>query len=151
LEEGRGEIVFSDIAAGARRSLRVFYHRPRTAGRDNRIVIAMHGLDRAAAAFRDVFVQAAERHGQLVLVPEFDLEAFPDPFDATAHDLPRMPEAMAQGAHRLERRHWYHEHCAQLAKRLGVAFGWKLEIGPGAGHVDQRIHDDGGAILARER
>ena len=38
----------------------------------------MHGLDRAAADFRDVLAGQAERNGQIVLVPEFDAEAFPD-------------------------------------------------------------------------
>jgi len=38
----------------------------------------MHGLDRAAAHFRDVLAGQAERNGQIVLVPEFDMGAFPD-------------------------------------------------------------------------
>lgn len=40
------------------------------------VVIAMHGLDRAAAQFRDELVGGAERTGQLVLVPEFDQAQF---------------------------------------------------------------------------
>jgi hypothetical protein len=76
--EGLGSFVFSDRAAGAQRAIRVFYSCPQSGVCDALIVIAMHGLDRAAAAFRDVLSAQAARHGQLVLVPEFDLHQFPD-------------------------------------------------------------------------
>ena len=39
--------------------------------------MAMHGLDRAAAEFRDLLAPQAERNGQIVLVPEFDADQFP--------------------------------------------------------------------------
>ncbi|SDG49062.1 hypothetical protein SAMN05216338_1001484 [Bradyrhizobium sp. Rc2d] len=67
--------------------------------------------------------------------------------DPDAPDLPRWDEAMAQGPHRLARGLWHFEHCTQLAKSLGVALGWRLEIAPGAGHVDQLIYDQGANIL----
>lgn len=78
IDEGAGSFTFRDPAAGARGSMRVFSFRPSAPARDARIVIAMHGLDRAAAAFRDVMAVGAERHGLIVLVPEFDAAAFPD-------------------------------------------------------------------------
>jgi|SoiMethySBSTD1v2_1073268.scaffolds.fasta_scaffold309857_2 hypothetical protein len=80
LTEGRGTFVFSDPAAGSRRSMRVFFFRPRSPVPDGRIVLAMHGFDRAAAAFRDALVDQAQRAGVTVLVPEFDTEAFPDAY-----------------------------------------------------------------------
>jgi hypothetical protein len=40
--------------------------------------MAMHGLDRAAAEFRDALSGQAERNGQILLVPEFDAKQFPD-------------------------------------------------------------------------
>jgi hypothetical protein len=63
MDEGLGSFVFSDDAAGTRRSIRVFFFRPRSCVRDTRIVIAMHGFDRAASDFRDVLVDQAERRG----------------------------------------------------------------------------------------
>ena len=78
LHDGAGHFVFSDGAAGARQSIRIFYFCPRSSVRDARVIIAMHGLDRAAAECRDVLAGQAERNGQIVLVPEFDAEAFPD-------------------------------------------------------------------------
>jgi hypothetical protein len=38
----------------------------------------MHGIDRAAAEFRDVMAVQSARNGQIVLVPEFDTHQFPD-------------------------------------------------------------------------
>jgi len=78
LHEGPGSFVFSHDAAAMHASIRVFFFRPKSSVRDARIVVAMHGLDRAASNFRDVLVEQAERTGQIVLVPEFDATQFPD-------------------------------------------------------------------------
>lgn len=78
MEAGRGNFQFFDPAAGTRQHMRVFYFQPASNVEDARIVIAMHGLDRAASDFRDVLVKRAEQHGMIVLVPEFDDEAFPN-------------------------------------------------------------------------
>ncbi len=264
---GAGFFVFSDRAIRASGSMRVFYACPDSDVRDAPIVIAMHGLDRAAEAFRDVLADRAARNGQIVLVPEFDIHQFPDVYaynfggvrlpppsnriflreewnfgivdrlfqqvrreigsnkttfgmfgnsagsqyvlryvaltsgaavnravasnsgvymlpdlqteypvgmggldlnenhlrryfgcplvlllgdadtDTSAPDLPRNDVAMAQGPHRLARGHWHFEHCTELASRLGVDLGWKLEVVPGAGHVSQEIFDRAADIL----
>jgi poly(3-hydroxybutyrate) depolymerase len=68
--------------------------------------------------------------------------------DPAAPDLPRSEAAMAQGPHRLARGLWHFEHCRRLAERLGVNFGWKLEIVPGAGHVDQQVFDRAVNLMA---
>jgi hypothetical protein len=78
LREGAGFFVYSDDAAQARRAIRVFYSCPQSGVRDAPIVIAMHGMDRAAAEFRDVMTAQSIRNGQIVLVPEFDAHQFPD-------------------------------------------------------------------------
>jgi len=61
--------------------------------------------------------------------------------DEAARYLSRSEAAVAQGPHRLARGLWHFNHCKALADRLGVNFGWRLEIVPGAGHVDQKIFD----------
>jgi hypothetical protein len=267
MKQGLGSFVFCDDAAGARRSIRVFHFRPPSSVRDARIVVAMHGFDRAASDFRDRLVDAAARHRLIVLVPEFDAEAFPDAYaynygnvrrtppsatvltpnlwtfgiidrlfqhaqaaigsvwdtfglfglsagaqyvfrylaltDASAvdtavaancgwymlpdltvdyplgmgglhldssylsrylgrhlvvllgdadnasaaPDLPRNEAAMAQGENRLARGLWHFKHCKELARHHGAAFGWKLEILPGAGHVSQQVYDRAAKIL----
>lgn len=78
LDERAGSFVFSDDATGMRRSLRVFYFRPESSIREARIVIAMHGFDRAAAHCRDRLIGPAERNGFILLAPEFDAQQFPD-------------------------------------------------------------------------
>jgi hypothetical protein len=76
--DGAGFFVYSDPAAQAHRAIRVFYSCPRSGVRDAPIIIAMHGIDRAAAEFRDVMAVQSARNGQIVLVPEFDTHQFPD-------------------------------------------------------------------------
>ena len=78
LDEGVGSFVFSDDAAPSQRTMRVFFFCPRSRVGNAQIVIAMHGFDRAAAEFRDFLAPQAERNGQVVLVPEFDSNQFPD-------------------------------------------------------------------------
>ena len=57
----------------------------------SKIVVAMHGLDRAAAHFRDVLREPARRSGQLVLVPEFDHSQFPDVHDYNYGGVRKSP------------------------------------------------------------
>ncbi|MFK3781462.1 hypothetical protein [Agrobacterium sp. NPDC089420] len=78
MEAGKGSFQFFDPAAGARQHMRVFYFQPTSNIQNARVVIGMHGLDRAASDFRDVLVKRAEQLGMIILVPEFDIEAFPD-------------------------------------------------------------------------
>jgi len=54
--------------------------------------------------------------------------------DTSAENLPRNPEAMAQGATRFERAHYFHDFAHREAARLGLACGWRLVTVPGVGH-----------------
>jgi hypothetical protein len=91
MKEGLGSLVFCDDAAGTRGSIRVFYFRPHASARDARIVVAMHGFDRAASDFRDRLVDAAARYGLIVLVPDFDAAAFPDAYAYNYGNVRRAP------------------------------------------------------------
>lgn len=73
-----GFFLYSDRAAELHRTIRVFYACPPSGIRNAPIIIAMHGMDRAAAEFRDVMASPSISNGQIVLVPEFDLHQFPD-------------------------------------------------------------------------
>jgi hypothetical protein len=70
--------VFSARAGSRSGSIRVFYACPDADIRGAPIVIALHGLDRAAEIFRDTLSDRAARNAQIVLVPEFDNQQFPD-------------------------------------------------------------------------
>lgn len=102
MDEGSGQFVFADQAAGSRRSMRIFYFRPKMSVRNPRFVIALHGLDRAASEFRDVLAKQAEQHGMIVLVPEFDSDAFPDVYAYNYGNVRHPPPSNAV----LAREHW---------------------------------------------
>lgn len=268
MDEGSGSFLFHDCGCGARGSIRVFYFRPPGVGPDLPIVVALHGATRAGEEFRDWLVKSAQELGFLLLVPEFDGEAFPNAesynygnvlsappenqliprshwsfgiidrlfdhavattgssaksfhlfglsagaqyvlrylalneassagravaansgwymlpdltidypdgmgcigldesflrrylsrkvtillgdadIDANASDLPRNEAALAQGPHRLARGLWHFEQCRKVAEQLGTSFGWRLEIVPGAVHVDQAMFEIGAHIAA---
>jgi pimeloyl-ACP methyl ester carboxylesterase len=102
MDEGSGHFVFADQAAGSRRSMRIFYFRPKMSVRNPRFVIALHGLDRAASAFRDVLAKQAEQHDMIVLVPEFDSDAFPGVYAYNYGNVRHPPPSNAV----LAREHW---------------------------------------------
>jgi hypothetical protein len=91
LRPGVGFFVFSDCAVPGSGSIRIFYSCPLSGVRDAPIVVAMHGLDRAAAAFRDVLIPQASRNRQVVIVPEFDAQQFPDVFAYNFGGVRRAP------------------------------------------------------------
>ena len=119
INEGVGSFVFPDDAAGTRRSIRVFYFRPRSAVGDARIVIAMHGFDRAASDFRDSLVDEAKRHEFIVLVPEFDAEAFPDAYAYNYGNVRSAPPRVTV----LPRKLWNFRIIDRLFQNVRTAVG----------------------------
>ena len=93
LSTSTGSFMFRDKIGGNTRDIRVHYAQPSSELISASIVIAMHGLDRAAAAFRDVLVAEAERNGQIVLVPEFNQRQFPGIYSYNFGDV-RLPPPM---------------------------------------------------------
>ena len=253
---GSGTFVFADAAAGKRQAITVHYHRPRTHGPTDKILMLMSGFDRAAGYFRDCWASYAEDLNLLVIAPEFDHENFPGApeynygnvrsaaginnrdawtfeiidrlfqeikrttasqrsgfslfghsagaqfahrylafarqglteiviaanagwymvpnsamacpagvagtgfsdgdlrrflagpmvillsdadADENAADLPKNPEAVAQGAHRLARGLSHFDECRAVAGSIGAPFGWRLVIAPGVGHDDAQV------------
>ncbi|MBN9264080.1 MAG: hypothetical protein J0I57_18450 [Hyphomicrobium sp.] len=78
LREDTGGFVYADGIGQLRRRIRVFFACPPPNVREAPIIIAMHGVNRAAAEFRDSMAVQSTRNGQIVLVPEFDTGQFPD-------------------------------------------------------------------------
>lgn len=76
--DAAGFFWYPDRTAQAHRAIRVFYACPPSRIRAAPIIIALHGMDRAAAEFRDAMAAPGLRSGQIVLVPEFDVHQFPD-------------------------------------------------------------------------
>lgn len=74
LPGGNGAFVF-DRWAGP--PLTVFTAAPNGLRRDTPVVIVMHGQGRNASDYRDQWADLAQRHGFLVVCPEFSREKFP--------------------------------------------------------------------------
>jgi hypothetical protein len=118
-----GSFVFKDHAAGKRQFLRVFYFLPDKITADTRIAVGMHGLDRKASDFRDVLAQPADLHQMIVLVPEFDMEAFPDVYAYNYGNVrPRGPDAAV-----LPREHWTFGIIDRLFKQVRDSLGSRRE------------------------
>lgn len=120
LSEGMGSFVFSDAAAPSG-SLRVFFFCPKPNGNDPRIVVAMHGFDRAASDFRDALVSQADRSGQIVLVPEFDKAQFPDAYAYNYGNVVRRQSNEAPAPRRL----WNFSIVDRLFEEVRDAVGSK--------------------------
>ena len=62
----------------------------------------MHGIDRAAAEFRDVMSEQSVRNGQRALVPEFNTDQFPDFYSYNFGEVRLAPPSNTV----LSREHW---------------------------------------------
>jgi hypothetical protein len=77
LRPGGGDFVFTGSEGAQEHPVRVWYHRPPHWRPDDPIVFVMHGTERDGAAYRAAWVPEAERHGFLLVVPEFSLRHYP--------------------------------------------------------------------------
>jgi poly(3-hydroxybutyrate) depolymerase len=76
--DGSSQYLLAD-PRGHGREITVFTHRPASWTPASPVVIVMHGRNRNGADYRNWWVEAAERHGALVAVPEFAETAYPHP------------------------------------------------------------------------
>lgn len=74
---GKWSFVFTDRKGHADRPMRVYTYRPRQCDSTCPMVIALHGKGRRASAMRDHFELVADRHGFLVVAPEFSEKHWP--------------------------------------------------------------------------
>lgn len=75
--QGAGSFQFDDPKTATGKTLRVFYYRPKGFGPESQILFVMHGVKRNADEYRDNWIALAERHGLLIVAPEFSNENFP--------------------------------------------------------------------------
>ena len=68
---GKWSFVFSDKRGQADRPVRVYTYRPRQCDSTCPMVFVLHGAKRDASNYRDYWELAADRHGFLVIAPEF--------------------------------------------------------------------------------
>lgn len=76
----------------------------------------------------------------IVLLGEADTKIAED-------NLRRTPEAMLQGAHRLQRGRTFFRVAEAKAAELGVAFNWRLQTVPRAEHSNAQMTPDAAALV----
>jgi pimeloyl-ACP methyl ester carboxylesterase len=74
---GKWSFVFKDARGQPDRPLRVYTYRPRQCESTCPILFVLHGRKRNASDYRDYWELAADRHGFLVIAPEFSERAWP--------------------------------------------------------------------------
>ena len=70
--------VFTDSGHFAEKPIAVFYYKSKNAGKDAKVLFSIHGADRSGKRARDNWIDFAEKHGAIVLAPEFDSARFPN-------------------------------------------------------------------------
>ena len=78
LAAGKGSFVFQDASVNAGRPITVWSYRPADAGPDADVLFVMHGVNRDASRYLDEWIGVAERHGAVLLCPEFTVADWPE-------------------------------------------------------------------------
>lgn len=76
LDVGRGNFMFHDSLGNAELPIHVRYYMPDDFDANTPIVFVMHGASRAGPRYTDDWVPEAERHGFLLIVPEFSSDLY---------------------------------------------------------------------------
>lgn len=74
---GTGSFTFSSTAATRDRPVTVWYHRPDELEPGSPVLFVMHGILRNGEDYRDQWVELADSHGFLLVVPEFSAKHWP--------------------------------------------------------------------------
>jgi poly(3-hydroxybutyrate) depolymerase len=98
--EGSGSFLFAETAATADSPVPVWYHRPAGLSADAPVVFVMHGTLRNGEDYRDQWVDLAEAHRFLLVVPEFSHEGWAG---ARGYNLGRMHD---EAGNRLPEEMW---------------------------------------------
>lgn len=74
-QTGTGSFIFHD--AVSHRALPVFYYQPANPGPNAHVLFVMHGVKRNADEYRDSWLSYAQRHGAMLVAPQFSKQCFP--------------------------------------------------------------------------
>ncbi|MEI6703768.1 MAG: hypothetical protein WCL71_09590, partial [Deltaproteobacteria bacterium] len=75
---GSGSFTFTDQKGDPEKPIRVWYYKPSKYNGSSPILFVMHGMQRNAEGYRDVWIRYAEQFGAFLLVPEFSEKQYPD-------------------------------------------------------------------------
>lgn len=76
LPAGSGRLDLASVAPDGA-PMPLWFHRPASWTANRPVVVVLHGLNRDADNYRDNWVALSERHGLLILTPEFSHAQFP--------------------------------------------------------------------------
>ncbi|MBR0658095.1 alpha/beta hydrolase [Neoroseomonas oryzicola] len=74
---GSGRVEVAEATGATPAPMPVWYHRPASWTPSGKVAVVLHGLRRDADRYRDEWRDLADRHGVLLLVPEFGQDKFP--------------------------------------------------------------------------
>jgi len=77
IERGPGSFRFSTRRDAGTVEIVVWTYRPARLTADAPVLFVLHGAARNGRSYRDAWIEPAERHGALVLAPEFGKTSFP--------------------------------------------------------------------------
>ncbi len=89
LPVGASAYAFADPRPGRARQITVFTYRPATLAPDSPVLLVVHGRNRNGGNYRDRWIAHAERHGFLVVVPEFSEDQYAHPGEYNYGDMRR--------------------------------------------------------------
>ncbi|MBC8022362.1 MAG: alpha/beta hydrolase [Burkholderiales bacterium] len=147
LPAGSSSYALRDPRPGAPREINVHVHRPQGYHADSPIVMVVHGRRRNGRDYLDYFRSESDRHGFLVVAPEFSDAHYPHPHaynyggmvDADGKPLPRdrwlfpafdavFQDVRGRAGARRDRFHLFgHSAGSQVVHRLAT-FAWPDSI-----------------------
>jgi hypothetical protein len=76
LKSGSGSFIFE--TPQEKKSIRVWYYKPKSFKKTTKIVFVMHGVKRDGEKYRDAWLPYAKKKRFLLLVPEFSIKDYPN-------------------------------------------------------------------------
>lgn len=122
LEIGEGRYEFVDQATG--KTIPVWYYKPTTFDVATPILFVMHGMKRTAEAYRNTWVEHAEKNKWMLLVPELSAKDFPGD---RAYNLGNVYPKRDEGSMDARPRNPVSEWSFMLPERIFDDFGKNRE------------------------
>lgn len=90
ISEGKGTITYQNDALNLGRPITVWTYRPSQYSADSPILFVIHGNSRTAEKYREAWIEIADKHRALLLVPHFTREDFPEDIHFNMGDMFKM-------------------------------------------------------------
>jgi hypothetical protein len=149
LEPGSGSFVMAGAAGRRAKSIDVYYHVPAGFTADSPVLLVAPGAGRDAWDYRDVWVEASETHGVVVLSPHYSEAEYPEFWSYNLAGMLRNVEindartAMVGYEISTEPSEWIFGDLDRIFASVRSALGLRAQ------HYDLFGHSAGGQLLHR--